>query len=111
MRCLDPRRSVGNLTLIGTIASVRRFKSWWPLGRPWIGTAMPDVRTSWPFHVLWRRRSRLMFRRAAIPHQQRDREIDLHSYEHEERIDLQVPAPPVTLTVSILALTYYVNWP
>jgi hypothetical protein len=52
-----------------------------------------------------------MFRRAAIPHQQRNREIDLHSYEHEERIDLQVAALAVTLTVSILALTYYVNWP
>jgi hypothetical protein len=33
------------------------------------------------------------------------------SYDDEQRIDLQVAAFAITVTISLLALIYYVNWP
>jgi hypothetical protein len=35
----------------------------------------------------------------------------LTSYDREQRIDLQVAAFAITVTVALMALIYYVNWP
>jgi hypothetical protein len=52
-----------------------------------------------------------MFKRAAWSRRDGSEQGHLSSYDNEQWIDLQVAAFAITVTVSVMALIYYVNWP
>jgi hypothetical protein len=52
-----------------------------------------------------------MLKRAAWSSREGPEQGRLASYDDEQRIDLQVAAFAITVTISLLALIYYVNWP
>jgi hypothetical protein len=52
-----------------------------------------------------------MFKRAAWSSRGQVEGGRLHSYDRDQQIDLQVAAFAVTVTISLMALIYYVNWP
>lgn len=52
-----------------------------------------------------------MLKRAAWSSREEREQGPLGSYDDEQRIDLQVATFAITVTVSVMALIYYVNWP
>jgi hypothetical protein len=52
-----------------------------------------------------------MLKRAAWSPRQGLEQGDRAPYDDEQRIDLQVAVFAITVTISVMALIYYVNWP
>jgi hypothetical protein len=57
------------------------------------------------------RRSKVMLKRAAWSPRQGLEQGDRAPYDDEQRIDLQVAVFAITVTISVMALIFYVNWP